>query len=64
LVIWVSSLFSLLLFFFCSSCSCIGVDNALIKGEIVNIRLTSTHVCSFCVMSDCQCDPQNRLSGD
>jgi hypothetical protein len=31
-------------FFFCSSCLCIGVDNALIKGEIANTRLTSTLV--------------------
>jgi hypothetical protein len=38
----------LFFFFFCSSCSCIGVDNALIKGEIANTRLTSTLVCSFC----------------
>lgn len=40
--------FSFSSFFFCSSCLCIGVDNALIKGEIVNTRLTSTLVCLFC----------------
>jgi hypothetical protein len=38
----------LFFFFFCSSCLCIGVDNALIKGEITNIMLTSTLVWSFC----------------
>jgi hypothetical protein len=39
LVIWVSSLFSLLLFYAFSLLSFVGVDNALIKGKIVNTRL-------------------------
>ena len=54
LVIWVSSLFfSSSSSFSFSQLLCVGVDNALIKGEIANKRLTSTLVCScFCVMSD------------
>jgi hypothetical protein len=42
--------------FFCSSCSCVGVDNALIKGEIANTRLICALVVHF-VMSDYQHDP-------
>jgi hypothetical protein len=48
LVNWVSSLFYLLLLFLCSSCSCVGVDNALMKGEIANTRL----ICALMVRFD------------
>jgi hypothetical protein len=51
--------FSELLFFFllfAYICSCSGVDNALIKGEIANTRL----ICLLwfgLMMSDCQLEP-------
>jgi hypothetical protein len=46
LVIWVSSLFSLLLFF--SQLLCVGVDNALIKGEIASTWLICALVVRIC----------------
>jgi hypothetical protein len=41
--------------------SCVGVDNALIKGEIANTRLIYALVVHF-VMSDCQRDSRLELS--
>ena len=35
-------------FFFDSRCSCVGVDNALIKGEIANTRLIYALVVRIC----------------
>ena len=61
LVIWMGSLFFPFFYFFLLNYSCVGVDNALIKGEIANTRLICALVVHF-VMSDCQRDPQPRLS--
>ena len=48
LVIWVSSFFLPLLLLHYLCCLCVGVDNALIKGEIANTRLICALVVWIC----------------
>ena len=47
-VIWVSSLFVSSSFISFSQLLCVGVDNALIKREIANIRLICALVVQIC----------------
>ena len=48
LVIWASSLLLPLLLLLSFKLLCVGVDNALIKGEIANTRLICALVVRFC----------------
>jgi hypothetical protein len=59
LVIWVSSLFSFSSISF-ALLSCVGVDNALIKGDCEH--KVDMCPCGWVVMSDCQRDLRLGLS--